>query len=82
MSSFFSLLFVCQSELTEFLAELTELAAVWMTLLVGVEMSFFRYRDFWIIFSVSTSSLTTNLQDVEAQKSTHRLIPGRRRSRC
>ena len=34
--------------------------------------SSFRYRDI----------LTSNLQDVEAQKSTHRLIPGRRRSRC
>ena len=44
---------------------------------------FFRYRDFLIFFSVSTSSLTTyNLQDGEAQKSTLRLLPGRRGSRC
>ena len=43
-----------------------------VTLLVGIEMSFFRYRDFSVFFSVSRSSLTSTLQDVEAQKSTDR----------
>ena len=52
-----------------------------VTLLVGIEMSFLGYRDFSIFFSVSRFS-TSNLQDVEARKSTHGLIPGRRRSRC
>ena len=55
---------------------------LWVTLLVGIEMSFFRYRDFSIFFSVSRSSLTSNFQDVEAQKSTDRLIPRRGRYRC
>ena len=40
----------------------------WVTLLVGIEMSFSRYRDFSVFFLVSRSSLTSNLQDVEAQK--------------
>ena len=53
-----------------------------VTLLVGIEMSFFGHRDFLIFFSVSRSSLTSNLQDVEAQKGTHRLIPGSRGYRC
>ena len=39
-----------------------------MTLLVGIEMSFLGYRDFLIFFLVSRSFLTSNLQDVEAQK--------------
>ena len=41
-----------------------------------------RYRDFSIFFSVSRSSLTSNVQDVEAPKNTQGLIPGRRRSQC
>ena len=53
-----------------------------VTLLVGIEMSFSRYRDFSIFFSVSRSSLTSTLQDVEAHKSTDRLIPRRGRYRC
>ena len=39
-------------------------------ILVGIEMSFLGYRDFLIFFSASRSSMTSNLQDVEAQKST------------
>ena len=56
-------------------------------LLRGDSFSWYRdvllvgYRDFWILFSVSRSSLTSNLQDVEAQKSTHGLIHGIRWSR-
>ena len=42
-----------------------------VTLLVGIEMSSLGYRDFSIFFSVSRSSLTSILQDVEAQKSTN-----------
>ena len=45
-----------------------------VTLLIGIEMSSFGYRDFSIFFSASRF-LTSNLQDVEAQKSTHGLIP-------
>ena len=39
-----------------------------VTLLVGIEMSYFRYPDFSIFFSVWRSLLTSNVQDVEAQK--------------
>ena len=44
-----------------------------VTLLVDIEMSFLGYRHFSIFFSVPIF-LTSNLQDVEAKKSTHGLI--------
>ena len=43
---------------------------------------FFRGRNSHQALLVSRSSLTSNLHDVEAQKSTHSFIPGRRRFRC
>ena len=55
-------------EVLENLELFREILFRWVTLLVGIEMSFFRYRDFSVFFSVSRSSLTSTLQDVEAKK--------------
>ena len=51
----------------------------WVTLLVGIEMSFLGYRDFSIFFSVSRSSLTSNVQG-RGPKHTHTRVDPRKKT--